>query len=323
VILGYVIAQDMGTKVSKVPLIHGRQSGVAPKVSNAQPPAANSSSETTLLQSPRARALMSAPFPCPNCNGITTSATVFCSGLCEDEASFVRYYRACLEDGRCAEPDIQYELNKRLKFLVAGGYPERERRLPTGIRQAVIARDRGLCCLCGAPSIEIDHIRGNSPDLNNLQLLCKPCHNDKTDRSFVPASAESVPGKTAKREQLLFRVFSDDPGLLCDDPVGWKYLSRRIRSARGHLISERRIRRDGRNCPVCLSKLLRNPPADYRKTGEKRRRRCLKCEAKRMLGITCVQCRAEAVWTNSASAACQACGASGATQEVVAVPLLN
>lgn len=58
-----------------------------------------------------------------------------------------------------------------------GGYSERLRQIPQEIRQAVFERNKGLCRKCGAKGIQIDHICGNSNDMDNLQLLCVKCHN--------------------------------------------------------------------------------------------------------------------------------------------------
>lgn len=55
------------------------------------------------------------------------------------------------------------------------------RIIPTGLRRAVAARDRG-CARCGKPPswCEIHHIwewqRGGPTRLDNLVMLCKPCH---------------------------------------------------------------------------------------------------------------------------------------------------
>jgi 5-methylcytosine-specific restriction enzyme A len=48
-------------------------------------------------------------------------------------------------------------------------------------RRAVIARDAGLCTLCGGPGNTVDHIRevrdGGTDALSNLRLICAACHN--------------------------------------------------------------------------------------------------------------------------------------------------
>lgn len=52
-------------------------------------------------------------------------------------------------------------------------------------REAVLMRDRGRCQACGClpDPPEIDHIvprgKGGSDDLENLRVLCGPCHRAK------------------------------------------------------------------------------------------------------------------------------------------------
>ncbi len=56
-------------------------------------------------------------------------------------------------------------------------------------RLAVIARDQGICQLCGLLVIgspDIDHIvekaKGGTDSLSNLRVLCKSCHSKRTVR---------------------------------------------------------------------------------------------------------------------------------------------
>jgi len=164
------------------------------------------------------KALSSLPFACLNCDIELTEATLFCSELCKDEAKFVRYFRACLRDGRYERPDVQEALEIRLGAILGGGYPERERRLPSDIREAVIERDGGKCRMCGQPGSQIDHIRDGSPDLSNIQLLCAGCHNKKTIAGFVEVSEITDPVACAKGKSLLTRVHARDATRVCDGP---------------------------------------------------------------------------------------------------------
>ena len=49
------------------------------------------------------------------------------------------------------------------------------------VRRLVIARDGGLCTLCGRPGNTVDHLRevrdGGTDEMGNLRLLCAACHN--------------------------------------------------------------------------------------------------------------------------------------------------
>lgn len=187
-------------------------------------------------------------FPCPNCGytvTLTTTVKLYCSDLCSDEAHFVRYFRARISDGRINQPDIKEALQIRMGHILAGGYNERERRLPDDVRRAVFERDKNLCRKCGQPGTDIDHIEGSSNALENLQVLCKPCHNEKTLLRFrpLPPEDEEEGGEVrAKKERLLLRVHSLTPQRACDDEEGWNALSRRLMSERRQALREERLR---------------------------------------------------------------------------------
>jgi hypothetical protein len=158
-------------------------------------------------------------------------AEIFCSELCKDEAKFVRYSRACERDGRNARPDVQQALRIRLAHILADGYPERARQLPSSVREAARLRDEGRCRACGKPGNEIDHVRGNSNDLGNLQLLCSECHIRKTTSNFVRISAETHPEAWAKHQGLLARIRAREPMRFCDRE-DWDKIWRRLLSSR-------------------------------------------------------------------------------------------
>ncbi|MBD1878118.1 HNH endonuclease [Coleofasciculus sp. FACHB-64] len=62
-------------------------------------------------------------------------------------------------------------------------------RIPAEVRKYVFQRDRCQCQSCGKTALEanltIDHIiplsRGGSNDISNLQTLCLPCNQRKTN----------------------------------------------------------------------------------------------------------------------------------------------
>lgn len=79
----------------------------------------------------------------------------------------------------------------RLKRLAAlRRYRSRAARITAAQVQAVKDRDR-VCCACKKAATDIDHIipvsRGGQTELSNLQLLCRPCHHQKSraDRKEV------------------------------------------------------------------------------------------------------------------------------------------
>lgn len=172
-------------------------------------------------------------FPCLNCDRPTApvggQARLYCSEACSEEAKTVRYVRGCIRDGRIERPDIQEAVRIRLAMVIGGGYPEQERRVSASLRKAVIARDGGRCKLCGQPGTDIDHIEGSGNEIENLQLLCRSCHNKKTISGLVPISPEHK----EKANELRTRIRNVKPLRCCDDDEHWTTLYPQIQSERG------------------------------------------------------------------------------------------
>lgn len=186
-------------------------------------------------------------FPCLNCNQpmtLTSQIKLYCSDLCRDEAKFVRYFRACRNDGRINQPDVKDALLIRMAHILSGGYKESERRLRPSERRAVIGRDKGLCQKCGQPGTDIDHINGSSNELENLQLLCKTCHNEKTKSRLVPLPPGDEEGAEikAKKVNLLLRANSLTPQRGCDDEETWRTINRQVMSERQQALYEERLK---------------------------------------------------------------------------------
>jgi 5-methylcytosine-specific restriction endonuclease McrA len=144
---------------------------------------------------------------------------LFCSELCSQTASTIRYWRRVVRDGRIDQPDVREAVRTRVAHLLAGGYHEAARRLSPAVRARVWERDGGRCVRCGQPGAEIDHIADDSPDLGNLQLLCADCHRAKTAARMRPASQEQAAAVAALYAE---RVRPDVPALLCDDEQRWQ-----------------------------------------------------------------------------------------------------
>lgn len=162
------------------------------------------------------RALRELPHPCANCSRViiaTNSTKTYCSDLCNQVASFVRYYSGINDDGRIEEREVRDAASIKLAHIASGGYKATERRLSTDVRKEVIRRDNGVCRMCGQPANEIDHVSGSSPDLLNLQLLCHTCHIAKTQSHLVPASSRTV---SAVHERLIGRALRSVPQQPCD-----------------------------------------------------------------------------------------------------------
>jgi len=74
-------------------------------------------------------------------------------------------------------------------------------KLPKWAERAVVARDRGVCAICGKPLVSeaeennIDHIValsiGGTNDLVNLQLSCPLCNREKSNK--IKAVKSSIP----------------------------------------------------------------------------------------------------------------------------------
>jgi hypothetical protein len=83
---------------------------------------------------------------------------------------------------------------------------------------------------------QIDHIRDDSRDLDNLELLCADCHHAKTARQMVPASA----AQQAMTEVLYpKRVEPDVPSLLCDYEQQWLKQWQALKKARRQRLLDR------------------------------------------------------------------------------------
>ncbi len=144
---------------------------------------------------------------------------LFCSALCKQTCDTVRYWRRVVRDGRDERLDVREVLGTRVAFLLAGGYGKSARRLSRDIRNQVWARDGAVCRQCGKPGEEVDHVNGDSPDPDNLQLLCKDCHHAKTNERMRPATDEQ---KELIAALVVTRVEPEVPALLADDEVRWK-----------------------------------------------------------------------------------------------------
>jgi 5-methylcytosine-specific restriction endonuclease McrA len=144
---------------------------------------------------------------------------LFCSELCSQMAETVRYWRRVVRDGRLEQPDVREAVFTRVAHLLAGGYRKAARRLAAEVRQQAWQRDGGRCVQCGRLGDEIDHIRDDSPDLDNLQLLCRDCHHAKTAERMVPANDDQ---RAAIDALYATRVQPDAPALLCDDEQRWR-----------------------------------------------------------------------------------------------------
>ncbi|MFS3128087.1 HNH endonuclease [Nocardioides sp. Bht2] len=153
---------------------------------------------------------------CPNC-GETFEATrskTYCTNRCRLEAEVVRYTRKKLTEHPDGWPeDIDAVVRTKMAHAVTGTYNKNARRLSPKRRAEVIARDGGRCVRCNGEGTEIDHIAGDSTDLENLQLLCNACHRHKTNSCITEATD---PESRATSKRLWLRVYAREPLRVCD-----------------------------------------------------------------------------------------------------------
>ena len=148
---------------------------------------------------------------------------LYCSPACEQEAELVRYVRRCSLDGRIEQEDVQLAVQIRMAHIMAGGYDKKSRQLSNERREAVLQRSKGKCEACGKEGYDIDHIEGSSGALSNLQLLCKDCHNEKTQLSIAPVEPGSAQYEYIKDRTANFwhYVNAENPLRACHDQENW------------------------------------------------------------------------------------------------------
>lgn len=161
----------------------------------------------------------------------------FCSPVCKETASFVRYHRRVNwrlgnEPGFVVDDEMKKALQVRMAFIMSGGYDDNAHTIPPQTREQVKTRDDGKCVLCGGQGEEIDHISGPSSDLENLRLLCKACHWEKTRGNMEPVPEGSPLLAVAAR--VMERVNATEPLKVCDanswDQTWRAEMARRIRT---------------------------------------------------------------------------------------------
>lgn len=120
-------------------------------------------------------------------------------------------------------------ISTRNAFLLIGGYRSLGRQVSPSVRLQVVNRAGGLCQACGRAGIEVDHISGNSNEVDNLQLLCGDCHRAKTAKQLHPASDEN---RALLMSLVVGRVMPDEPILLADDHEQWSTRWRELKASR-------------------------------------------------------------------------------------------
>jgi hypothetical protein len=157
-------------------------------------------------------------YKCCNCGTSFLSGprlTPYCGLRCHNEAKAVRYTRKKTKEfaGVIMPDDIRDAIAFKIAHALSGGYDAKARRVAPEMRAGVTRRDNGKCQLCSADGREIDHIDGPSSDMQNLRLLCSPCHRDVTRAHLRPIQDP----RTLERNQWLrSRIDSPTPVMPCD-----------------------------------------------------------------------------------------------------------
>ena len=84
-------------------------------------------------------------------------------------------------------PAILAGLVKKVNYRAESTGSKPRKQIPDHVRQEVWQRDGGQCVRCGAEEhLEFDHViphsKGGADTIRNLQLLCRRCNNEKSDR---------------------------------------------------------------------------------------------------------------------------------------------
>jgi len=181
------------------------------------------------------------PFPCVNCEGPIPwdrRKKIYCSRFCKEQAKDIRWIKSTITRGVYSKPDIVVARHIRIAHLNSGGYLALGRTIPWQTRSLVEEKYNDKCAICGDDNDlgehEIDHITGSSNSLENLQLLCKPCHLEKTQENIVTVQEDDprYDEIVIKVEILRKRVESPLPLRLCDDPENWSATERKMSTER-------------------------------------------------------------------------------------------
>jgi hypothetical protein len=174
-----------------------------------------------ILNSEQAGKLNSDPLFCPNCDGPVESLSGhYCSESCRDQAAFVRQFRAAVGSGSILTPEKQVVFGERLWWLLGGGLPLRESRIPVSAKRQVAKRSGGKCETCGADMTTVENFGSGCNRPLHLRAVCAECSQTKPIGDFEF-------GRSARVVELLSefarRIGSVRAIRECDDPVGWDW----------------------------------------------------------------------------------------------------
>ena len=158
---------------------------------------------------------------CPNCDALAESlAGPYCSETCRDQAAFVRQFRASIASGSILTPEKQVVFGERLWWLLGGGLPLRESRIPESAKRQVTKRSAGKCELCGAPMTTVENFGSGCNRPLHLRAVCSLC--SKTKR-YGDLEFGQSPEVAKLLSSFAKRIDSAKPIRLCDDPDAWDW----------------------------------------------------------------------------------------------------
>lgn len=158
---------------------------------------------------------------CPNCDGPAESlSSPYCSETCRGQAAFVRQLRGALATGLILEAEKQQVFGERLWWLLGGGLPLRESRIPESVKRQVTKRSEGKCEFCGAPMTRVENVGSGCNRPFNLRAVCSDCSKTKSYGDLEFSGSAPV---VALLGDFSRRINSEKPLRPCDDPHDWNW----------------------------------------------------------------------------------------------------
>ncbi len=154
---------------------------------------------------------------CPNCGTPSESlSSPYCSEICRDQAAFVRQFRNAIATDSILTSEKQTVFGERLWWLLGGGLPIREARIPESAKRQVIKRCASKCEFCAAPMVTIENFGSGCNRPLHLRAVCANC--SKTKPFGDPAFSQSPLLK-----DLSQRINAPTALRSCDDPQNWDW----------------------------------------------------------------------------------------------------
>ena len=168
------------------------------------------------------------PHLCPNCDGpVERPSSPYCCETCRDRAAFVRQFRAAIATETILDAEKQTVFGERLWWLLGGGLPMRDSRIPESAKRQVIKRSGGKCEFCPNAMTAIENFGSGCNRPLHLRAVCANCSRTKP---FGDSAFWQSPAAQAILTDLRQRIHAELPLKPCDDPVHWDwraYVARR------------------------------------------------------------------------------------------------